>query len=49
VGRPRADLLDGAAWERTRPVVLTSLGLTATAAEHLHAVPSCWTGPVRRS
>jgi hypothetical protein len=32
---PRADLLDCAAWERTRPVVLTSLGLTA--AEHLHA------------
>jgi len=36
-GDPRADALDGAAWERTRPVVLTSLGLTATAAEHLHA------------
>jgi len=36
-GDPRADLLDGAAWERTRPVVLTSLGLTATASEHLQA------------
>ncbi len=32
---PRAALLDGPAWERTRPVALASLGLPDTAAAHL--------------
>jgi hypothetical protein len=36
-GDPLAKLLDGAAWEQTKPTVLTSLGLPADGGEHLAA------------
>ena len=46
-GDPRAKLLDGAAWERVRPVVLASLGLPGGPGEHLAARAALLDGTYR--
>lgn len=46
-GDPRAKLLDGEAWEQTRPTVLASLNLPAEAGEHLAARAALLDGTYR--
>lgn len=46
-GDPRAKLLDGDAWEQTKPTVLASLNLPADAGEHLAARAALLDGTYR--
>jgi hypothetical protein len=46
-GDPRAKLLDGEAWEQTKPTVLASLNLPAEAGEHLAARAALLDGTYR--